>query len=66
MMIRNKELDERNRQLGEMVNKAIEMQASAYKTKIMKDVEFGTQKIINYAEEEQHFKEKKKRILKSE
>ena len=34
-----------------MVNKAIEMQASSYKSKIMKEVEFGTEKIINFTEE---------------
>lgn len=35
---RNKELDERNAELADMLNKAIERQASNYKEKVLSDV----------------------------
>ncbi len=46
LLQRNRELDERNRELAEMINKAIEIQAEAYKTNILKEVEINTGEIM--------------------
>lgn len=61
LMQRNRELDERNRELSEMINKAIEIQAEAYKTNILKEVEINTGEIIQQIKEEQEFKSRGRR-----
>ena len=61
LLQRNRELDERNRELSEMINKAIEIQAEAYKSNILKEVEINTGEIIQQIKEEQEFKHKSRR-----
>ena len=61
LLQRNKELDERNRELSEMVNKAIEIQAEAYKTNILKEVEINSGEIIQQVKEEQEYKNRGRR-----
>lgn len=57
-MERNKELDERNRQLSDMVNKAIEIQAQSYKENILREVEVNSNQIISEVEDEKTFKQR--------
>jgi hypothetical protein len=44
-----------------MINKAIEIQAEAYKTNILKEVEINTGEIIQQIKEEQEFKSRGRR-----
>ncbi len=44
-----------------MINKAIEIQAEAYKSNILKEVEINTGEIIQQIKEEQEFKHKSRR-----
>jgi hypothetical protein len=50
-MERNKELEQRNRDLSDMVNRAIEIQAETYKTNILKEVKFNTAEILQQIKE---------------
>ena len=64
-MERNKELDERNKELGDMVNKAIEIQAESYKNNILKDVTIDTNQIIRQVKEEQEFVKRDRRKVRA-
>lgn len=44
-----------------MINKAIEIQAEAYKTNILKEVEINTGEIIQQIKEQQQYKPKLRR-----
>ena len=54
-------MDERNRELSEMINKAIEIQAESYKSNILKEVKINTGEIIQQIKEEQEYKHKPSR-----
>ena len=61
LLERNRELELRNKELSDMVNRAIEIQAQSYKNNILKEVKINTGEIIQQIKEEQQFHHKGRR-----
>jgi len=63
---RNKELDERNTELADMLNKAIERQANDYKDKVLGDVAKNAGNIYEQLKESVISTNKKRRMMPQE